>query len=65
MSKINLNLSFEKFEILYEVANGRGQNVSISRKDLMSLLMDHSKALGLLGDLVEYDYETSKQVKSA
>lgn len=66
---LKLYLPLEKFESLHEAADGRGKFCRVSKEDLLALLMDHSRALAVLGEvqvpIEEPEYANCRQVREA
>ena len=62
-------MPLKNFEELHAAADGRGKFCKASKKDLLDLLMDHSRALAMLKDLgvplEEPEYEHCDQVRKA
>ncbi len=48
---LKLCLPLKTFEALASTADGRGQFCRVRKQDLLALLMDHGKVLGLLEDM--------------
>lgn len=46
---IKLTLKLSEYEDLHEIADSRGKNVTVQRRLLLNLLMDHSTLLNELG----------------
>lgn len=65
---LTLCLPLKTFEMLHEVADGRGKKASVSKADLRALLMDHSRILAKLADLhieTEESYASCNAVRKA
>jgi len=60
MPKRSLNTSNETFERLHEMADGRRTKVTVSRDDLMGLLMDHS----IMREMLQYQVEEPRRQRS-
>ncbi len=70
MKPLILSLPLVIFEKLHEIAGrkGRGSDVTIKKKDLMALLIDHSRAIARLEDLyvtMEENYANSSKIRKA
>lgn len=63
--RLKLSLPLKDFDRLFAAADGRGEYCRVKKSDLTSLLMDHSRALALLGDEVDDDYQDCSQVRKA
>ena len=61
-------LTLANFEKMYALTEERGRKVEVTKKDLLALLIDHSKAIAMLEDLqvvVEEDYANSPKIRKA
>ncbi len=47
---VHLKVTLGRFEILHQAADGAGKYASISRRDLVDLLADHSMMIGRMKD---------------
>lgn len=68
MKPLKLSLSMKNFEELHAAADGRGKFCKARKKDLINLLMDHSRALATLADMkvpLEESYAYCRQVREA
>ncbi len=65
---LTLCLPLKTFEELHRLADGRGKKTSVSKADLLALLMDHSRVLAKLADLkieTEESYAACHAVRKA
>jgi hypothetical protein len=65
---LTLYLPLRTFEDLFEAAHGRGKKTTVSKADLLALLMDHARVVAKLQDMhvpMEEDYAGSNEVRKA
>lgn len=65
---LTLYLPLKTFEALHKAADGRGKKASVSKADLLALLMDHSRVLARLQDVhvpTEESYANCDEVRKA